>query len=52
LSKSALSYAALPEAVARYAFSDRLDTKILPAAHGDAGGVRGAAMLWPVDLSG
>jgi fructokinase len=52
LAKSAVDYATLPEAVARYAFSDRLDTKFVQAAHGDAAGVRGAAMLWPVEGSG
>ena len=28
-------------------FSDRVDTKLVPPAHGDASGVRGAAWLWP-----
>jgi fructokinase len=32
----------------RYVFSDRVDTRLVPARHGDAGGVRGAAWLWPV----
>jgi predicted NBD/HSP70 family sugar kinase len=30
-----------------YVFSDRVDTKIKKAVHGDASGVRGAAWLWP-----
>ncbi len=39
-------YQALHDAVGRYAFTDRLDTRIVPALHGDSSGVRGAAMLW------
>jgi fructokinase len=31
----------------RYVFSDRVDTRLAPPLHGDASGVRGAAMLWP-----
>jgi fructokinase len=30
-----------------YVFSDRVDTRLLAAQHGDASGVRGAAWLWP-----
>lgn len=30
----------------RHVFSDRADTRLLTAAHGDASGVRGAAWLW------
>jgi fructokinase len=30
-----------------YVFSDRVVTEIVPALHGDASGVRGAAWLWP-----
>jgi fructokinase len=33
--------------IARYAFSDALDTRIGRAQHGDSSGVRGAAWLWP-----
>jgi fructokinase len=40
-------YAALPALVARHAFSDTIETPIVPAAHGDSSGVRGAAWLWP-----
>jgi fructokinase len=40
-------YERLPAQVARYAFSDAIDTPILPAKHGDSSGVRGAAWLWP-----
>lgn len=31
----------------QYVFSDRVDTRLLVAQHGDASGVRGAAWLWP-----
>jgi fructokinase len=47
LAKVPMSYASLHEAVARYAFTDRLDTKIVAANHGDSATARGAAMLWP-----
>jgi fructokinase len=30
-------------------FSDQVATRLLPAKHGDASGVRGAAWLWPKD---
>lgn len=39
-------YQGLRERVARHAFTDALDTQILRNAHGDSGGVRGAAWLW------
>jgi fructokinase len=39
-------YSGLRERVARHAFTDALDTKILRNRHGDSGGVRGAAWLW------
>jgi fructokinase len=38
--------------VARYAFSDALETRIVRAMHGDSSGVRGAAWLWPVSQAG
>ena len=41
-------YEQLPARVARYAFSDGIDTPIVRARHGDSSGVRGAAWLWPV----
>jgi fructokinase len=31
----------------RYVFSDTVVTPVVPNAHGDSGGVRGAAWLWP-----
>ena len=37
----------LPAAMAAYAFTDRLETEVAVAQHGDSGGVRGAAWLWP-----
>jgi fructokinase len=42
-------YAGLSALVARYAFSDGLETPITRAVHGDSSGVRGAAWLWPAD---
>jgi fructokinase len=48
LSNIARLYEQLPALVARYAFSDGIDTPIVRARHGDSSGVRGAAWLWPV----
>lgn len=31
-----------------WVFSDSVETRLVPAAHGDSSGVRGAAWLWPV----
>jgi len=45
-------YDGLLALVARYAFSDGLDTRIVRAQHGDSSGVRGAAWLWPVRKTG
>jgi fructokinase len=39
-------YAAVPARWARYVFSDRVDTRLVRARHGDSSGVRGAAWLW------
>jgi fructokinase len=39
-------YTTVPEQWGRYVFSDRVDTRLLCHAHGDSGGVRGAAWLW------
>jgi fructokinase len=41
-------YGAVPRLWRRFVFSDRVQTRLLRARHGDASGVRGAAMLWPV----
>jgi fructokinase len=42
-------YADVPARWRRYIFSDRVDTKLVKAIHGDSSGVRGAAWLWPAD---
>ena len=39
-------YEAVPRLWQRWAFSDRVDTRLRPPLHGDASGVRGAAWLW------
>ncbi len=46
LSKLTRLYDNVPALWGRYVFSDRVDTRLLPARHGDASGVRGAACLW------
>jgi fructokinase len=46
LSRIARLYSDVPELWRRWVFSDRVDTRVLPALHGDASGVRGAARLW------
>ena len=40
-------YKNVPALWDQWVFSDRVDTKLVPALHGDASGVRGAAWLWP-----
>jgi len=40
-------YREVPKLLEEYAFSDRIDTPIVPPVHGDSSGVRGAAWLWP-----
>ncbi|MBI1966305.1 MAG: ROK family protein [Betaproteobacteria bacterium] len=40
-------YANVPRLLPRYVYSETVETGIVRAAHGDASGVRGAAMLWP-----
>jgi fructokinase len=40
-------YAEVPRLWGRWVFSDRVDTPLVKAKHGDASGVRGAAWLWP-----
>lgn len=49
LSNIEMLYTGLDELIARYAFSDALDTRIVRAIHGDSSGVRGAAWLWPAE---
>ena len=46
LSKMARMYENVPARWGAYVFSDRVDTRFVPAKHGDASGVRGAAWLW------
>ena len=40
-------YRVLPELLPSYVYTTSFDTPIVKAQHGDASGVRGAAMLWP-----
>lgn len=46
LSKLKGLYQNVPALWGGYVFSDRVDTRLVPAQHGDASGVRGAAWLW------
>lgn len=39
-------YDAVPRLWSRWVFSDRVETRLVPALHGDSSGVRGAAWLW------
>lgn len=43
-------YERVPRLWTRYVFSDRVVTRLLPPAHGDSSGVRGAAWLWPPEF--
>jgi predicted NBD/HSP70 family sugar kinase len=47
MSNIASLYERVPALWGRYVFSDRVDTRLVPARYGDASGVRGAAWLWP-----
>jgi len=47
LSQIEALYTAVPARWLQYAFSDALQTQLVPAQHGDSSGVRGAAWLWP-----
>ena len=40
-------YDNVPRLWSSFVFSDRVDTRLVRARHGDASGVRGAAWLWP-----
>ena len=40
-------YRHVPALWDQWVFSDRVDTRFVPAMHGDSSGVRGAAWLWP-----
>ena len=46
LSRLNVIYTAVPARWGQWVFSDRVDTRIVPARYGDASGVRGAAWLW------
>ena len=46
MSNTTSLYTEVPINLARHVFSDRVDTKIVKAKHGDSSGVRGAAWLW------
>jgi len=46
LSRIARLYDDVPRLWSPWVFSDRVDTPLVPARHGDASGVRGAARLW------
>jgi predicted NBD/HSP70 family sugar kinase len=52
LSNIAKLYEQVPELWSAWVFSDRVDTRLLPPVHGDSGGTRGAAWLWPQESSG
>ena len=41
-------YENVPRLWGRYVFSDEVRTRLIPPAHGDSSGVRGAAWLWGV----
>ena len=47
LSRVARLYANVPRLWGAHVFSEQVVTRLLPARHGDASGVRGAAWLWP-----
>jgi fructokinase len=44
-------YRRVPELWPSYVFSPHVNTRLSPARHGAAGGVRGAAWLWPADYN-
>ena len=44
-------YVNVPARWSPHVFSDRVDTRLVRATHGDASGVRGAAWLWPHERS-
>ncbi|TDU31348.1 fructokinase [Panacagrimonas perspica] len=47
LSRIERLYRNVPALWPSWVFSDRVDTRLVPALHGDSSGVRGAARLWP-----
>ncbi len=46
LSNIDVLYTRVPALWGEWVFSDRVDTTLVPARHGDSSGVRGAAWLW------
>jgi len=52
LSNIARLYANVPARWTGHVFSDRVETTMVRAKHGDASGVRGAAWLWDRGDSG
>lgn len=49
MSNVAALYEAVPRLLTQFVFSDHVVTRLLPPAHGDSSGVRGAAWLWGLD---
>jgi fructokinase len=49
MSNVARLYESVPRIWGEFVFSDRVDTKLVRAVHGDSSGVRGAAWLWQAD---
>ena len=47
MSNTSEIYQRIGPAIRKYVFSDAFTTPVLPPAHGDSSGVRGAAWLWP-----
>ncbi len=47
LSRIERLYRNVPALWGRWVFSDRVETRLVAARHGDSSGVRGAAWLWP-----
>ncbi|WJN60354.1 ROK family protein [Pseudomonas sp. SO81] len=47
LSNMPALYREVPRLLVRHVFSDRVNTRLVQARHGDSSGVRGAAWLWP-----
>lgn len=45
-------YSDVPQRLGKYVFSDRVETPLKRAAHGDSSGVRGAAWLWGAEEDG
>lgn len=52
LSRLERLYRHVPALWDQWVFSDRVDTRLVAALHGDSSGVRGAAWLWPAQAVG